>query len=63
MPDEIEDLSVTADGGGEVVPPIADYDSETVQPGPDVFGPGPVSPDGSSLLDGPPVPPPGEATD
>ncbi|MEU7243417.1 hypothetical protein [Streptomyces sparsogenes] len=56
MPDE---QPIDEPTEGEVVPPIMDYDPETVEPEPPIVPTTPPSDDGSSILDGPQYPAPG----
>ncbi|MFF1625564.1 hypothetical protein [Streptomyces sp. NPDC058272] len=48
---------------GEIVPPIVDYDPEEVEPEPQPEPTTPPSDDGSSIIDGPHYPAPGEVTE
>ncbi|MFF1684505.1 hypothetical protein [Streptomyces sp. NPDC058254] len=55
MPEE-----TTLAEGGEMVPPITDYEAEKVEPEPQPEPSTPESTDGTSIVDGPYYPAPGE---
>ncbi|MFD7776658.1 hypothetical protein [Streptomyces sp. NPDC059753] len=60
MADETEEPTGEPEPGGEMVPPVVAYEPEYVEPAPADVPSTPESTDGSSIVDGPTYPAPGE---